>query len=150
MNSVQYNTSQSLYALHHAEHLPIELDENRSRCFGEVQAPTARLGWDVPWQKDRNDRNDRETPRPGMSSRRHAPPTWRSKVWSRHELYQCRWLRLSSTWKKGEGAARIFSKTNEIVLSFIFLGQNAQAQKGSNIIQQVSITAVWHHILKGY
>ena len=52
--------------------------------------------------------------------------------------------------KKGQGAARIFSKTNEIVLSFIFLVQNAQAQKGSNIIQQVSITAVWHHILKGY
>ena len=69
VNSLQYNTSQSLYVLHHAEHLPIELDENRSRCFGEVQAPTARLGWDVPWQKDRN---DRETPRPGMSSRRHV------------------------------------------------------------------------------
>ena len=151
---IQHNTIH-VYVLHHAEHVPIELDENCSCCgFGEVQAPTARLGWAVPWQENRNDtgttqerpETQGQTCHPdAMFPHYHAAATWRSKVWSGHELYQCRWLRLSS-----RVLPAMILKTKEIIPSSIFLGQNAQVQKGSNTIQQVCITAVLRHMFQGY
>ena len=113
VNSLQYNTSQSLYVLHHAEHLPIELDETvpvvlvRSKrqrrdlaetCLGRKTGTTGTTG-KLQGQACHPD---------AMFSHCHAAPTWTSKVWSGHELYQCRWLRLSSTWKKRAGCCPHF------------------------------------------